>query len=178
MWKKFKQAVWPKDTEEKYPFEDKYVNINDSQLLLRKAKPEDLDDFMAIQESIYGTPAPWTSAFVSSEITNRSALYLVLVDADKVVAFIGLAMNIGKESHITNLAILPSYQKFGLGHLLLNQVIDFSRQYDYNRMSLEVDITNQAAIDLYEAFGFETRLVHKKYYYRNHHDALEMVAKL
>jgi ribosomal-protein-alanine N-acetyltransferase len=115
---------------------------------------------------------------VLQEIRNRSALYLVLTDGDTVVAFIGLAMNIGKESHITNLAILPTYQNFGLGHLLINQIIQYSRENGYNRISLEVDITNDAAINLYQAFGFETRLVHKKYYYRNHHDALEMVVKL
>ncbi|AKP66950.1 ribosomal protein S18-alanine N-acetyltransferase [Companilactobacillus ginsenosidimutans] len=178
MWKKFKQAVWPKDETEKYPFENKYVTINDHELLLRKAIPDDLEDLMNIQEQIYGSPAPWTSDIFLQEIRNRSALYLVLSDVDKVVAFIGLAMNMGKESHITNFAISPDHQKFGLGHLLLNQVIDFSRKYDYNRVSLEVDITNDAAIDLYEAFGFETRLVHKKYYYRNHHDALEMVVEL
>lgn len=178
MWKKFKQAVWPQDDVEKYPFESKHVNINDSDLLLRKAKPTDLDDFMKIQEQIYGQPAPWTSDIVSAEILNRNALYLVLANSDKVVAFIGLSMNMGKESHITNLAIMPKYQKFGLGHLLLNQMIEYSKEHDYNRMSLEVDITNQAAINLYEAFGFETRLVHKKYYYRNHHDALEMVVEL
>ncbi|WP_125770367.1 ribosomal protein S18-alanine N-acetyltransferase [Companilactobacillus furfuricola] len=178
MWKKFKQAVWPQEDEEKYPFTDKQVNINDSELLLRKAQSSDVDDFMTIQEQIYGTPVPWSKDIVVNEIKNRNALYLVLVKDEKVVAFIGLAMNMGKESHITNLAILPKYQKFGLGHLLLNQVIDYSKKYDYNRMSLEVDITNKSAINLYEAFGFETRLVHKKYYYRNHHDALEMVAEL
>lgn len=178
MWKKFKEAVWPKEETDKYPFTRKEVTINDHDLTLRKAEPGDLDGFMDIQQEIYGTPAPWTSYVVLQEIRNRSALYLVLTDGDTVVAFIGLAMNIGKESHITNLAILPTYQNFGLGHLLINQIIQYSRENGYNRISLEVDITNDAAINLYQAFGFETRLVHKKYYYRNHHDALEMVVKL
>lgn len=178
MWKKFKQAVWPQDEPEKYPFVTKPVVINEQNFMLRKARPDDADDFMKIQEEIYGTPTPWTSDVVESEIHNRNALYLVVAKNATVIAFIGLSMNLGKESHITNLAISPSYQKLGVGHLLLNQIFDYSRLHSYNRLSLEVDITNQEAIDLYEAFGFETLLIHKKYYYRNHHDALEMVVKL
>ncbi|MQS52939.1 ribosomal protein S18-alanine N-acetyltransferase [Companilactobacillus mishanensis] len=178
MWKKFKEAVWPNDGTEKYPFADKQVEINAQTLTLRKAKLTDVDDLMEIQTSIYDKPAPWPEDIVTMEIRNRNALYLVLSDNEHVVAFIGLSFSAGRETHITNFAILPSYQKFGLGHLLLNQVFDYSKQYGFNRMSLEVDITNQEAIDLYEAFGFETRLVHEKYYFRNHHDALEMVVEL
>lgn len=178
MWKKFKQAVWPSEIEDKYPFATKQININDQNLTLRKATPNDVNDIMDIQEEIYGIPVPWATDIVTAEISNRKALYLVVSDDQKVVAFVGLAMNIGKESHITNIAISPKFQRFGLGHLLLNQVIEYSRQHDYNRLSLEVDVTNKVAINLYEAFGFQTRLIHKKYYFRNHHDALEMVVKL
>jgi len=41
-----------------------------------------------------------------------------------------------------------------------------------------VDVTNDSALALYDAFGFKVRTVHKKYYFRNHHDAWEMIVDL
>ncbi|WP_249037590.1 ribosomal protein S18-alanine N-acetyltransferase [Companilactobacillus musae] len=176
MLKKFKQ-LFSKGTA-KFDFEEKLVTIEDQKFTLRKAVQKDAVEYMKIQETIYPIPVPWPIDVVQMEIANKKALYLSLVDTDQVIAFIGISLSDKEESHITNLAVHEDYHRMGIGHLLLNQAFDYCRARDYKKMSLEVDVANEPAIALYDAFGFKVKTVHKKYYFRNHHDALEMMVDL
>ena len=176
MLKKFKSLFSNKPV--KYDFEEQKVVIDDKEFTLRKSTQKDAIEYMQIQETIYPIPVPWPIDIVEMEIDNRNALYLSLVDKDKVIAFIGISLSDKIEAHITNLAVHVDYQKLGIGHLLLNQAFDYSRKFDFKKMSLEVDVTNKPALALYDAFGFKVKTVHEKYYFRNHHDALEMMVDL
>jgi len=176
MLKKFKDLFSNKTA--KFDFEEQTVKIEDQKFILRKTVQKDAIEYMQIQETIYPIPVPWPIDIVRMEIDNKNALYLSLVDNGKVIAFIGLSLSGKVESHITNLAVNIDYQNMGIGHLLLNRVFDYSRENNFSKMSLEVDVTNKSALALYEAFGFKVKTVHKKYYFRNHHDALEMVVDL
>ncbi|MFH5811773.1 ribosomal protein S18-alanine N-acetyltransferase [Companilactobacillus sp. FL22-1] len=176
MLKKFKNFFSNKKA--KFDFEEQQVRLADQHFILRKAVQKDAIQYMKIQETIYPIPVPWPVDIVEMEIDNRNALYLSLVDQAKVIAFIGVSLSDKKEAHITNLAVHADYHNLGIGHLLLNQVFKYCRQREYQKMSLEVDVTNSSALALYDAFGFKVRTVHKKYYLRNHHDAWEMVVDL
>jgi len=177
MLKKFKSFFTSNKTP-KFDFEEKVVTIEDQKFVLRKAVQTDDIQYMQIQETIYPIPVPWPIDIVKMEIDNKNALYLSLVYREKVVAFIGISLSDKSESHITNLAVHVDYQNMGIGHLLLNQAFSYCRERKFEKMSLEVDVTNKPALALYEAFGFKTKTVHKKYYFRNHHDALEMMVDL
>lgn len=178
MLKKFKETFWPSGSPDKYPFEKQSVTINGQQLVLKKAELSDSNDYMNIQEIIYSKPAPWPQDVVDTELRNKNALYLSLIRKNHCVAFIGVSLRDIKEAHITNIAVLPELQKDGIGHLFLNQIFEYCRKQNFQKISLEVDVTNESAIELYKAFGFKTRTIHEKYYFRNHHDALEMVVDL
>jgi len=176
MLKKFRNLFFNKTA--KFDFEAQVVTIEDRKFTLRKATQKDAIQFMQIQETIYPIPVPWPIDIVEMEIDNKNALYLSLVDDKTVIAFIGISLNDQNESHITNLAVNEDYHNMGIGHLLMNEAFKYCRAREYPKMSLEVDVTNKAALALYDAFGFKVRTVHKKYYFRNHHDALEMIVDL
>jgi ribosomal protein S18 acetylase RimI-like enzyme len=59
-----------------------------------------------------------------------------------------------EEAHITLLAIYPDYQRQGLGKLLLYKLLEKAVQRQLERATLEVRVSNQSAIALYEHFGF------------------------
>ncbi|WP_245865725.1 ribosomal protein S18-alanine N-acetyltransferase [Companilactobacillus nuruki] len=176
MLKKFKNLFINKAP--RFDFEEQVITIDDQKFTLRKAIQKDAIEYMKVQETIYPIPVPWPIDIVKMEISNKNALYLSLIDKEQVVAFIGVSLGDKSESHITNLAVHVDYQNMGIGHLLLNQVFDYCRKRNYQKMSLEVDVTNDPALALYDAFGFKVKTVHKKYYFRNHHDALEMMVDL
>ncbi|MEB3290010.1 MAG: ribosomal protein S18-alanine N-acetyltransferase [Leptolyngbya sp.] len=75
------------------------------------------------------------------------------------------------EAHITLLGILPAHQRQGLGRWLLLHLLGDARNRGMSRATLEVRLSNQRAIDLYESLGF-TALGQRKRYYRDGEDAL------
>ena len=60
-----------------------------------------------------------------------------------------------KEARITILVIHPQYQSQGLGQLLFLQLLIKIRNQGINRVRLEVRVSNQPAIALYQQFGLQ-----------------------
>ncbi|BAU67411.1 ribosomal-protein-alanine acetyltransferase [Stanieria sp. NIES-3757] len=85
---------------------------------------------------------------------------------------IGCFWAILEEAHITLLGINPNYQRQGLGKLLLYALLQQAIERKLERATLEVRAGNQAAINLYEKFGFRLAGRRKKYYPRTGEDAL------
>jgi [ribosomal protein S18]-alanine N-acetyltransferase len=87
---------------------------------------------------------------------------------------IGLACSwaILDEAHITLLAIDPAYQRQGLGQLLLYSLLVLAWQRGLEWATLEVRVSNQTAISLYQKFGFESVGQRRAYYQDNGEDAL------
>ena len=102
---------------------------------------------------------------------NSTLLRLSLeVEREKIVG-IGCFWTILEEAHITLLAIHPDYHRQGLGQLLLVKLLQNAFQQKLERATLEVKETNQAALSLYEKFGFK-RAGRRKGYYQQGEDAL------
>jgi ribosomal-protein-alanine N-acetyltransferase len=85
---------------------------------------------------------------------------------------IGCFWAILEEAHITLLGINPNYQRQGLGQLLLYALLQEAVERKLERATLEVRASNQAAINLYEKFGFRLAGRRKKYYPKTGEDAL------
>ena len=83
---------------------------------------------------------------------------------------------IAGEGYVTNIAVLPAYRRQGIGKKILEHVIkDCESELEF--ISLEVRVSNNAAISLYEYFGFETVGTRKRFYTNPHEDALIMTKK-
>jgi ribosomal-protein-alanine N-acetyltransferase len=85
---------------------------------------------------------------------------------------IGCSWAILEEAHITLLAVDPDYQQQGLGQALLYSLLKAAHERGLERATLEVRASNQAAIALYEKFGFQTAGRRKRYYPETGEDAL------
>lgn len=108
---------------------------------------------------------PWTSAGLAEETENPTARFFVAESDGKPIAYIG-ANNIAGEVYITNIAVLPSYRKRGIGELLLSALLTASEKEQAEFVTLEVRKSNQAAIHLYEKLGF-SKCGHRKGFYRD-----------
>ena len=71
------------------------------------------------------------------------------------------------------LSVEPEYRRIGLGRLLVKKSIDAMIEMDAEEIMLETEITNEAALRLYEHFGFirDKRLLS---YYLNGNDAFRL----
>lgn len=80
---------------------------------------------------------------------------------------------VGDEVQIMNVVTHPAARRSGHARALLTHALDSRRYPGIGRASLEVRLSNAAAVALYEAFGF--RVVGRRpSYYRSGEDALVM----
>ncbi len=146
--------------------------------LFTTARDEDIPAMVDIERQIYGR-APWNRLAFEEELGRANRLYLVVKDDDKVVAYAGCDYYWRRrDAHITNIAVMPTYQHCGIGTELMMTQMEVASRYQLETMSLEVRVENAAAKRLYHRLGFRDGRVKYHYYDDDHGDALDMVAKL
>lgn len=139
--------------------------------ILRPMTTEDIDDIMELEHKCFSVP--WTRSMFEDELLNRNACYIVAELSGKVCGYAGL-WKILDEGHITNVAVHPDFRRSGYGRLLVDTLISSSKVRGISAFTLEVRVSNAAAISLYESFNFKTVGKRKKYYPDNQEDALIM----
>ena len=119
-------------------------------------------------------PAPWPlRAFIQEILQNSLAHYLVALRQGKVAGYAGLWL-ILDEAHITNVAVRPDLRGTGIGRLLMEQLVARAVSLGAHKMTLEVRVSNVAALTLYESLGFRRTGVRPRYYQDTGEDAVIM----
>ena len=120
---------------------------------------------------------PWSLQSITSEIINPLSLWLVAVEDDRVLGYIGSQSVLG-EADMMNLAVSQDARGRGIGRELVRALIDRLRQNGVYRLTLEVRVSNMPAIMLYEKMGFQNIGRRPNYYYHPKEDALIMGKEL
>ena len=109
-------------------------------------------------------PDPWSEASFESELSGKNpAVYVVAEEDGRVIGHMGV-WYILDEGHITNVAVSPEARRKGVGRALVEESLRLGRESGLRGFTLEVRETNEAAIELYKSFGFETAGKRKNYY--------------
>jgi ribosomal-protein-alanine N-acetyltransferase len=131
----------------------------------------DIEQIMAIERASF--PLPWLEQHFLDEINSAAAFPLTAFDHDgRVVGYI-CPLQVLDEGHILNVAVDPACRGMGVGRLLVQRVMDDCRASGAAFVSLEVRVSNIAAINLYRQLGFAA-VGQRKRYYENGEDALMM----
>lgn len=156
------------------------VEINGMTYFVAKALFTDIPEMIEIERAVYSGQAPWDATAFASELRReRDRLYLVIRKNDQLLAFIGCTFEERDEdAHITNIAVIPDYQRHGLGQHLIQVMIKRAQRLGYRSMSLEVRISNENAQRLYRSLQFEQAGIKRGYYFGDHEDAVDMVLDL
>ena len=108
---------------------------------------------------------PWSVNSVTSELHNPLSLWLVALDGDRVVGYVGSQTVLGG-ADMMNLAVVPEYRKQGIGEALVNHLVERLQEKGAISLCLEVRQSNIPAISLYEKLGF-SQIGLRPNYYRN-----------
>ncbi len=120
----------------------------------------DLDAIMEIEPHIYSHP--WTRGNFSDSLKSEHSAWVLEQDA-KIIGY-ALMMMVLDEAHLLNLSIAKAYQQQGLGRYLLEHMIKIAQQLKAANMFLEVRVSNNSAIALYESIGFNEMAIRRGYY--------------
>ena len=140
-----------------------------SQVTVSVANIDDVKDIANIENNSFSTP--WSEKAIRESMDAGTIFYVACLN-DKIVGYMGLSKIVG-EGYVTNIAVLPEYRRLGIGEKILGYVIDNTKA-ELEFISLEVRVSNIAAISLYEKFGFERVGLRKRFYTNPQEDAIIM----
>lgn len=92
---------------------------------------------------------------------------------DYLVGFLGIWYSVD-EAHVVSVGVRREYRRQGIGEMLLIAGIEQAIARRVEVVTLEVRVSNDAAIGLYSKYGFAQRGLRKAYYKDNREDALIM----
>ena len=139
-------------------------------MLIENMKKEHLPDILNVEKESFSHP--WTEKMFLEELNGKFSIYRVAKEGEKAVGYMGMWV-LADEGHITNVAVGKSYRGKGIGAALVEDFIRTGTQKDLAFLTLEVRVSNKAAIALYEKYGF-LEVGRRKKYYENTEDAILM----
>jgi ribosomal-protein-alanine N-acetyltransferase len=139
----------------------------------RKLKLRDLSAIEDIERSSY--PTPWSRSMFAGELAKPSSICLGAVDAetDELIAYLIISRYVDAW-HVMNLAVAHSHRRRGIATRLMERLFELTSGDGRRGYTLEVRVSNEAAISLYEHLGFRARGIRRGYYTDNREDALIM----
>jgi ribosomal-protein-alanine N-acetyltransferase len=139
---------------------------------LRPLGLDDLDAIEVIERVSY--PTPWSRSMFAGELAKPSSISLGAFDPDGTLVGYLIISRYVDAWHVMNVAVTPPRRRQGIAAALLERLFELTAR-DANRgYTLEVRVSNAAAIRLYERLGFRPRGVRRGYYTDNREDALIM----
>jgi ribosomal-protein-alanine N-acetyltransferase len=141
---------------------------------LTRMRRRHLRKVLAIESRVY--PRPWSPSLFLSELAQRGTRsYLVARAHGEVIGYTGM-MFMGREAHVTNIAVDPDFHGRKVGTRLLLTIINEAIARGAQVVSLEVRVSNHAAQAMYVKFGFSVIGTRKGYYIETNEDAYIMEA--
>ena len=113
---------------------------------------------------------PWSENSIRSELRNELSLWLVAVEGDRVLGYVGSQTVLG-ESDMLNLAVRLDCRRRGIGRALVEAFCAALQAENAVCLTLEVRASNEAAKALYAALGFIPVGRRPRYYTRPTEDA-------
>ncbi|HMJ00090.1 MAG TPA: ribosomal protein S18-alanine N-acetyltransferase [Gaiellaceae bacterium] len=139
----------------------------------RKLKLRDLNSIEEIERASY--PTPWSRSMFAGELAKPSSICLGAIDTDRneLVGYLIISRYVDAW-HVMNVAVAEPYRRRGIATGLIERLFEDTARDSRRGYTLEVRVSNEAAIRLYEQLGFKARGIRRGYYTDNREDALIM----
>lgn len=131
------------------------------EIKIEKMTLDDLENIKNTLESKFDDF--WNYNILKQELLNQNSYLFIAKNTEEIIGFAGVQF-ILDESNITNIVVKKDFRNQGVGNLLLNKLIDFSKQNNMYSITLEVNEKNIYAIKLYNKFSFNITGLRKNYY--------------
>ena len=118
----------------------------------------------------------WNENVLKNELENPASTYIVAKDEqNNIVGYAGIWQPID-EAHITNIVTKKDKRRNKIGTKMLEELIKIAKEKKLKDITLEVNVNNIPAINLYKKYNFKEVGIRKKYY-NNSDDAIIMTLK-
>ena len=153
--------------------------------IIRKACLEDIPGIMLINQLTL--PENYPEYFFQMHLEHWGEAFYVAVEDNIIVGYIMPRIETGlglftrfivKKGHVISIAVRKEYRRKGVATKILHKSMDDMKNiYGAKEVYLEVRVSNEAAIKLYEKLEFKKiKIIHN--YYSDGEDAYLMARKL
>lgn len=139
--------------------------------------PEDLDEVAALEALCFSDPWPRELFLREAEGHPENHCRVLRDGVGKLLAY-SIAWIVADEAHLGDIAVAPEARGKGLAKILLRELISEARRRGAVHIVLEVRASNDGAIGLYEAHGFQKVAIRRGYYQDDQEDAYVMMLRL
>ena len=138
-------------------------------LAVRRLTYSDLPAVLSVERRSF--PTPWSLAMFVLELSKPSGICLAASVEDELLGYL-VCSRYDQAWHLMNVAVAPERRRAGIASRLIDQLVEEAgRELPF---TLEVRVSNRAAIAMYEQLGFRSAGVRPRYYQDNGEDALIM----
>jgi ribosomal-protein-alanine N-acetyltransferase len=152
---------------------------------LRLFRPKDLNQVMYVNRVCL--PENYTQYFFMDLYQRFPKTFIVAEENEEIVGYVmcriesgppdwGL-FGIARKGHVISIAVLPKFQRRGIGQALMHKAMEGMRAYKAKECYLEVRVSNTPAVNLYKKLGFKIMRTLRGYY-ADGEDAYVMNKKL
>ena len=138
---------------------------------IRRLDLVDLSAIETIEQRSY--PTPWSRSMFASELAKPTSICLGAFEGEDLVGYV-INSRYVDACHVMNVAVEPEHRGRGIATALLERLFALTRDDERRGYTLEVRVSNDDAIRLYEKLGFDSRGIRRGYYTDNREDALIM----
>jgi [ribosomal protein S18]-alanine N-acetyltransferase len=149
------------------------VSATANKVDFRRLELRDLNAIESIERESY--PTPWSRSMFAGELAKPSSISLGAFepDTDELLGYLIISRYVDAW-HVMNLAVSPKYRRRRIAASLLERLFELTSNEGRRGYTLEVRVSNDVAIKLYEQAGFKARGIRRGYYTDNREDALIM----
>lgn len=140
---------------------------------VRPFLPGDEKQIAALEAECFSEP--WSENGIRESSLNGT-LFFVAETESGVVGYVGL-QTVVDEGYITNVAVKTELRRQGVASALLTRLDEEAEKRNLDFITLEVRVSNLAARQLYEKFGYQTEGNRKNFYRHPTEDAIIMTKR-
>ena len=146
-----------------------YRNKHEVNVEVRRLAYSDLPAVISIERRSF--PAPWSLAMFVLELSKPSGICLAAIEDAELLGYL-VCSRYDRVWHLMNVAVAPERRRRGVARRLISRLMEEGG--GGLPFTLEVRVSNNEAIAMYESLGFRSAGVRPRYYQDNGEDALIM----
>lgn len=138
---------------------------------IRELHREDIEELADIESEAFSMP--WSKQDFEALLSHSYCFYLVALADGHIAGCCGYTDSF-HEATIDNVVVAKAFQNQGIGQAMLGELIRRAEASGVVAFTLEVRVSNQKAIHIYEKAGFASEGIRPGFYEKPREDAMIM----
>lgn len=141
-------------------------------MIIKEIDLEDLSAMVEIERENFKEPWDYKTLFYEVIKNTKTSFYGAYVD-NKLVGYLGF-WSLIDNIDIINIAVAKEFKRLGIASKLFEHLDEIAKALEIKTITLEVNVNNYAAFNLYKKMGFIIVRTIKNYYSKTSEDAYMM----